>query len=117
MKNDDPSFTALLQRVLQRPITPLTRRILYHAVCVPFRLGLFTLVFWFPQWLHIPARIFSVVAAVRLVLLPPGHQWWSRTWSIVCAIAATLAPTSWVYLPLYISVLGGVLQSFVVRFE
>lgn len=111
--HDDPSFTSLLHSLLGRPITPQLRQTLYYTVCIPFRLSLFTLVALYRDSVHEVVRLVSAFTALRLASLTRGggRQWWNREWLLLCAVMVVVVPTRIIHLPLYLSVLGGLVQS------
>lgn len=97
-----------------------TRRSLYFGVCVPFRLAVIGIIFWFwgPQ-----VRLGVAIACfVSLVRMYPYSSigWWSRLWPTwVAAVCAALLFTRWNALVpwlLVAGVLGGVSQA-VIRFR
>jgi hypothetical protein len=116
MHNDDPTFTSLLEQLFGLPITPNVRRVIYIFVCIPTRILLYALVSMWRRSIHMGVRFVSAATAARLASLPPGRQWWSREWSLACALATVCVPTAFLHFPLFISLCGGIAQSLTVTF-
>ena len=131
--NDDPYFTrtmykiGLLQRGMSARDIVERRRLIYYSICIFVRSALIVTVYYlrnatFVQALVLAGALFGVM---NLGSRSSGTQWWSKKFqlamSIIIAIVVILVyfgrVKSWLIpAAMLVSLLGGVLQSFVVGF-
>jgi len=131
--NDDPYFTRILYRmgVLKRGMSARElvekRRLVYYSICIVVRAALIVTVYhWrnvrFVQLLVLLGALAGVMNLSRRV---DGTQWWSKRFQLMMSIIIVVAVVlvyfgrlkSWVIpAAMLVSLLGGVLQSFVVGF-
>ena len=131
--NDDPYFTRMLYRmgVLKRGMSAHElvekRRLVYYSICIVVRAALIVTVYhWrnarFVQLLVLLGALAGVMNLSRRV---DGTQWWSKRFQLMMSIIIVVVVVlvyfgrlkSWVIpAAMSVSLLGGVLQSFVVGF-
>lgn len=131
--NDDPYFTRMLYRmgVLKRGMSARElvekRRLVYYSICIVVRAALIVTVYhWrnarFVQLLVLLGALAGVMNLSRRV---DGTQWWSKRFQLMMSIILVVAVVlvyfgrlkPWVIpAAMLVSLLGGVLQSFVVGF-
>jgi hypothetical protein len=131
--NDDPYFTRILYRmgVLKRGMSARElvekRRLVYYSICIVVRAALIVTVYhWrnvrFVQLLVLLGALAGVMNLSRRV---DGTQWWSKRFQLMMSIIIVVAVVlvyfgrlkSWVIpAAMLVSLLGGVVQSFVVGF-
>ena len=131
--NDDPYFTrtmykiGLLQRGMSARDIVERRRLVYYGICIFVRLALIVTVYhWrnvrFVQALVLAGALFGVM---NLGSRSSGTQWWSKKFQLVMSIIIAMVVIlvyfgrvkSWVIpAAMLVSLLGGILQSFVVGF-
>ncbi len=131
--NDDPYFTRMLYRmgVLKRGMSARElvekRRLVYYSICIVVRAALIVTVYhWrnvrFVQLLVLLGALAGVMNLSRRV---DGTQWWSKRFQLMMSIIIVVAVVlvyfgrlkSWVIpAAMLVSLLGGVVQSFVVGF-
>jgi len=129
--NSDPDFDKVMGRWFD--ITskdyPSNRKKVYYGVCIWVRLILFTLVFYYRKNKYMPyiLALFSVSSIMHYkeVLMTPGKQWWSKRFDLsiavlllISCVLVILGKINPVVMPLllYSSLLGGILQSFFIKF-
>ena len=131
--NDDPYFTRMLYRmgVLKRGMSAHElvekRRLVYYSICIVVRAVLIVTVYhWrnvrFVQLLVLLGALAGVMNLSRRV---DGTQWWSKRFQLMMSIILVVVIVlvyfgrlkPWVIpAAMLVSLLGGVLQSFVVGF-
>ena len=131
--NDDPYFTRMLYRmgVLKRGMSAHElvekRRLVYYSICIVVRAALIVTVYhWrnarFVQLLVLLGELAGVMNLSRRV---DGTQWWSKRFQLMMSIIIVVVVVlvyfgrlkPWVIpAAMSVSLLGGVLQSFVVGF-
>ena len=131
--NDDPYFTRMLYRmgVLKRGMSAHElvekRRLVYYSICIVVRAALIVTVYhWrnarFVQLLVLLGALAGVMNLSRRV---DGTQWWSKRFQLMMSIILVVVIVlvyfgrlkPWVIpAAMLVSLLGGVLQSFVVGF-
>jgi hypothetical protein len=131
--NDDPYFTRVMYRMglLKRGMTARElverRRLVYYSICIVVRAALIVTVYhwrnaWFVQLLVLLGALVGVMNLSRRVY---GTQWWSKRFQLMMSIILVVAVVlvyfgrlkSWVIpAAMLVSLLGGVIQSFVVGF-
>lgn len=131
--NDDTYFTrtmykmGLLHRGMSASQIVERRRLVYYGICIFFRAALIVTVYhWrnarFVQALVLAGALFGVM---NLGSRTGGTQWWSKKFQLVMSIIIAMVVilvyfgrvNSWVIpAAMLVSLLGGILQSFVVGF-
>ena len=131
--NDDPYFTRVMYRMglLKRGMTARElverRRLVYYSICIVVRAALIVTVYhwrnaWFVKLLVLLGALVGVMNLSRRVY---GTQWWSKRFQLMMSIILVVAVVlvyfgrlkSWVIpAAMLVSLLGGVIQSFVVGF-
>ena len=131
--NDDPYFTRMMYRMglLKRGMSAHElvekRRLVYYSICIVVRAALIVTVYhWrnvrFVQLLVLLGALAGVMNLSRRV---DGTQWWSKRFQLMMSIILVVVIVlvyfgrlkPWVIpAAMLVSLLGGVLQSFVVGF-
>lgn len=129
--NGDPNFNKFLGLFMPENSYnfPAFRRKIFYSTCVPFRIILYTLIFY---WRDQPAVSGLIIAgalfaifnlSMNLAMYGRGNQWWSKIFQLVIAVLLLISAslTYFKKIPdyitpiiLYVSVLGGLVQSFLV---
>ncbi len=123
--NPNTSFNDLIVRLTPKTTNrPLQRKHLYYMVCFFFRLSLYNLVFLFrrEKWVHMVVGIGALLSFLQLYVSDTNNrQWWSKKFQMIMAFLLlftttgfilNLIPNYWTPLLLYLSLFGGLLQSF-----
>jgi len=136
--NSDPIFDKTLSNFtdINSKYYPSFRRNLYYGVCIWVRLLLILLVFYFKDKIWMPYLV-GIICAFTVIRLSKQwnekQQWWSKRWHlVVCFIVFILCVLSIlplntfpvkrktlnVVIPslLLIGLLGGIVQSFFIKF-
>lgn len=131
--NDDPYFTRTMYRLglLKRGMRPKeiveTRKRIYYSICIIVRSLLIALVYYLRDSLVIQLLVLlgAVVGIVNLGNRMTGNQWWSKRFQFIMSvvIAGLVVLTflkkvkAWtIPAAMLFSLVGGILQSFVVGF-
>lgn len=118
--NGDPSFS----RLLGNP-SPATRKQIFYTICIFIRFALYSAVLLGrnQSWVQLIVGIASLFAIITLIpsIKNAGHQWWSKRFQlimsiliIISCIASYLGIVNSITIPiaLYVSLIGGITQSF-----
>ncbi len=124
--NSDPNFNKVLSRWVEP--TPQNRQNIYYMVCIPVRIILYYLVYLYRDHPLTPAivSLFSIMTMTHLYPdLETGKQWWSKRWDYYISLLLVIACIG-VYMKkidsrvmpglLYLSLVGGIVQSLRVEF-
>ena len=131
--NDDPYFTRTMYRLglLRKGMKPEeiveTRKRVYYSICILVRASLIAVVYYLRNSLVIQFLVLlgAVVGIVNLGNRMTGNQWWSKKFqfimSVVIAVLVILTflkkVKAWMIpAAMLFSLVGGILQSFVVGF-
>jgi len=129
--NSDPGFDKIMS--IWFDITsndyPSNRKKVYYGVCIWVRLILFSLVFYYREYKYMPyiLGVFSIFSIIHYKdnIKTAGRQWWSKRFDLTIAILLLISSVlvirgkiDPVFMPviLYTSLLGGVIQSFLIKF-
>ena len=131
--NDDPVFTKLFYKIgmLQKSMSPMEvvsmRMQVYYCVCIIIRAAIVVAIYHWRNSNVMRVLVFvgAMIGVVNLGSRMTGTQWWSKKFqlmmSIIIAIVVILVyfgiVKSWVIpAAMLVSLLGGILQSFLVGF-
>lgn len=131
--NDDPYFTRTMYRIglLRRGMSAEKivdiRRATYYYVCVIIRLVIIAIVYTLRNSIIVQGLVIvgAIVGIVNLGKRYEGNQWWSKKFQLLmsCIIVILVILTflkyveSWtIPMAMAVSLGGGVLQSFMIRF-
>lgn len=131
--NDDPYFTRTMYRLglLKRGMKPKeiveTRKHVYYSICILVRASLISFVYYLRDSLVIQLLVLlgAVVGIVNLGNRMTGNQWWSKKFQFIMSvvIAGLVILTflkkvkAWtIPAAMLFSLVGGILQSFIVGF-
>ena len=129
--NGDPNFNKVLNILTLGNVTPKNRKLIFYGVCIPTRLFIYTLVFFLRNqvWLPYLIALFSLISIFNLSMsvfsTSPQPQWWSKEFQLfiaLCILTVSVLvifkkiPRYWIPLLLFVSLFGGILQSFIVGF-
>ena len=131
--NDDPYFTRTMYRIglLRKGMTAKEivqrRKQVYYSICIIVRALLIAIVYYLRNFLVIQLLVLlgAVVGIINLGNRMDGNQWWSKKFQFVMSIviAGLVIFTflkkvkSWtIPAAMLFSLVGGILQSFVVGF-
>ena len=131
--NDDPYFTRTMYRIglLRKGMTAKEivqrRKQVYYSICIIFRALLIAIVYYLRCSLVIQLLVLlgAVVGIINLGKRMDGNQWWSKKFQFVMSlvIAGLVILTffkkvkAWtIPAAMLFSLVGGILQSFVVGF-
>ena len=131
--NDDPYFTRTMYRIglLRRGMTAEDivnrRRVIYYCVCVVLRVIIIATVYKLRDSRIVQGLVMlgALVGVGNLGGRFEGNQWWSKKFQLLmsCIIVILVILTylkyveSWaIPLAMAVSLVGGVLQSFMIRF-
>ena len=126
--NSDPDFNGVLKHLVA--VTPANRRLVFYMVCIFFRFAIYSLVYVVKEKLYAPYIVggLAAVAVQSLLTGPlPGNQWWSKWFQLAVASAILVTCIARIWYPkevpavimpglLYVSLFGGLAQSFFVTF-
>ena len=129
--NSDPEFDKVMSKwfdIISKDY-PSNRKNVYYGICIWVRLILFSLVFYYREYKYMPyiLALFSVSSIMHYkeVIKTPGKQWWSKRFDLSIAILLLIScvlviggKINPVFMPiiLYTSLLGGIIQSFFIKF-
>ena len=131
--NDDPYFTRTMYRIglLRKGMTAeeivQRRKQLYYSICIIVRALLIAIVYYLRNSLVMQFLVLmgAVVGIVNLGKRMDGNQWWSKKFQFVMSIVITglvvltflKKVKSWtIPAAMLFSLMGGIIQSFVVGF-
>ena len=131
--NDDPYFTRTMYRIglLRKGMTAeeivQRRKQLYYSICIIIRALLIAIVYYLRNSLVMQFLVLmgAVVGIVNLGKRMDGNQWWSKKFQFVMSIVITglvvltflKKAKSWtIPAAMLFSLVGGIIQSFVVGF-
>ena len=131
--NDDPYFTrtmyniGLLQKGMSARDIVERRRLVYYTICIVVRTALIVTVYHWRNVTFVQALVLAgaLMGVMNLGSRSGGTQWWSKKFQLVMSIIIMVVVVlvyfgilkSWVIpAAMLVSLLGGVLQSFVVGF-
>jgi hypothetical protein len=131
--NDDPYFTRTMYRLglLRKGMKPEeiveTRKRVYYSICIIVRASLIALVYYLrnSRIVQLLVLLGAVVGIVNLGNRMTGNQWWSKKFQFIMSvvIAGLVILTflkkvkAWtIPAAMLFSLVGGILQSFVVGF-
>jgi len=131
--NDDPYFTRTMYRLglLKRGMKPKeiveTRKRVYYSICILVRASLISFVYYLRDSLVVQLLVLlgAVVGIVNLGNRMTGNQWWSKKFQFIMSvvIAGLVILTflkkvkAWtIPAAMLFSLVGGILQSFIVGF-
>ena len=131
--NDDPYFIRTMYRIglLRRGMTAEDivnrRRVIYYCVCVVIRLTIIAVVYKLRDNVIVQGLVMAgaLMGVVNLGGRYEGNQWWSKKFQLLmsCIIVILVILTylkyvkSWtIPLAMAVSLAGGLLQSFMIRF-
>lgn len=131
--NDDPSFTTMLYKMgmLRHDMSPkevvAMRMRIYYCVCIIVRAALIVAVYHWRNSSLTRVLVFvgAMLGVINLGRRMVGNQWWSKKFqfimSIIIAVTVILTQLkkigSWsMSAAMLVSLVGGVAQSFAVRF-
>lgn len=126
--NGDKNFNKILEKMLGHPPTPNERNNIYYFVCILLRLSIasFLLICKDRPWIP---YIFLIGSALSIINYYSsgleGDQWWSKRFQLIMAILifstavlqASCNCVNTFILPIlfFISITGGIIQSFIVK--
>ena len=131
--NDDPYFTRTMYRIglLQRGMSAREiverRRLIYYSICIIVRSALIIAVYYLRNMVFVQALVLlgALMGVLNLGNRSGGTQWWSKKFQLMMSIILVVLVVlvyfgrvkSWVIpAAMLVSLLGGILQSFVVGF-
>jgi hypothetical protein len=131
--NDDPYFTRTMYRLglLRKGMKPEeiveTRKRVYYSICILVRTSLISFVYYLRDSLVVQLLVLlgAVVGIVNLGNRMTGNQWWSKKFQFIMSvvIAGLVILTflkkvkAWtIPAAMLFSLVGGILQSFIVGF-
>jgi hypothetical protein len=131
--NDDPYFTRTMYRIglLQRGMSAREiverRRLIYYSICIFVRAALIVTVYYWRNAIFVQTLVLlgALVGVLNLGNRSGGTQWWSKKFQLLMSIIIVIVVIlvyfgrvkSWVVpAAMLVSLLGGILQSFVVGF-
>lgn len=129
--NSDPNFDKVLSKWvdINSKEYPSTRKHIYYGVCIWVRFILYALVFYYRDFKYMPyiVGIFSIISILNLKnsIYDSGRQWWSKKFDLVISIlllfsciGVIMGNVKSIYVPilLYVSLIGGIVQSFLTTF-
>jgi hypothetical protein len=129
--NSDPDFDKIMSKWFDITSNdyPSNRKKVYYGVCIWVRLILFSLVFYYREYKYMRyiLGVFSIFSIIHYKdnIKTAGRQWWSKRFDLTIAILLLISSVlvirgkiDPVFMPviLYTSLLGGVIQSFLIKF-
>ena len=131
--NDDPYFTRMMYRMglLKRGMSAHElvekRRLVYYSICIVVRAALIVTVYHWrnARFVQLLVLLGALVGVMNLSRRVDGTQWWSKRFQLMMSIILVVVIVlvyfgrlkQWVIpAAMLVSLLGGVLQSFVVGF-
>ncbi len=132
--NSDPAFDKIFKKMHSSYSPeidyPTFRKKVYYGVCIWVRLILFTIILYYKdkKWMPYVVGLLSIVSIVNLYPNRDNkQQWWSKKFDLVVSIMIliscvmilvknTRVPTVVVPMLLYMTLLGGIIQSKFITF-
>ncbi len=131
--NDDPYFTrtmyrmGLLKRGMSAKELVERRRFVFYFICIVVRAALIVAVYYWRNVLFVQALVLvgALVGVFNLSSRSGGTQWWSKKFQLIMSVIIVVLVVlvyfrkveSWlVPAAMLFSLLGGILQSFLVGF-
>ena len=131
--NDDPYFTRTLYRIglLKRGMSARElvdhRRLLFYCICIVVRATLIVAVYYWRNVVFVQALVLlgALLGVFNLSSRSGGTQWWSKKFQLMMSVIIVVLVIlvyfgrvkSWVIpAAMLASLLGGILQSFLVGF-
>ena len=131
--NDDPYFTRMMYRMglLKRGMTARElverRRLVFYCICIVVRAAIIVTVYHWRNATFVQALVLvgALMGVLNLGNRSGGTQWWSKKFQLLMSIIIVIVVIlvyfgrvkSWVIpAAMLVSLLGGILQSFVVGF-
>ena len=131
--NDDPYFTRTLYRIglLKRGMSARElvdhRRLLFYCICIVVRATLIVAVYYWRNVVFVQALVLlgALLGVFNLSSRSGGTQWWSKKFQLIMSVIIVVLVIlvyfgrvkSWVIpAAMLASLLGGILQSFLVGF-
>ena len=129
--NSDPNFDKVMSRFFDITASdyPEKRKMVYYTICIWVRLALYTYIYKHKDEKYIPylVGILALGAIVNLQgsITNPGNQRWSKRFDLLISVLLLIScigvvngKIDSVYIPglLYISLIGGIIQSLNVKF-
>jgi hypothetical protein len=129
--NSDPRFDKVMSKFFDITAKdyPSKRKMVYYGICIWVRLALYTYIYYKRDEKYIPYLV-GVLALGAIINLQssldnPGKQWWSKRFDLLISVLLLLScigvvngkvPSVYIPVLLYVSLIGGILQSFAVTF-
>lgn len=129
--NSDPNFDKVMSNFFDITAKdyPSKRKMVYYGICIWVRLALYTFIYYKRDYKYMP-YIVGVLALGTIMNLQssisnPGKQWWSKRFDLLISVLLLLScvgviigkiPSIVMPLLLYLSLFGGILQSFFITF-
>jgi hypothetical protein len=126
--NSDPNFNKILVNVFGNA-EPDTRKKIFYFMCIPIRFILYSLVLYYKDLSILPVviGIIAFFTSIRLSesIIEKGNQWWSKRWQFIISIVLTIVcigvyfnkiDSKSIALVLFISLLGGIIESLFIHF-
>jgi hypothetical protein len=126
--NSDASFNKILVSLIGNS-QPDTRKKIFYFMCIPIRFILYSLVFYYRDLSLLPIviGIIAFITSIRLSesIIEKGNQWWSKRWQLFISIILVFVCIGVYFnkidsrsmgLVLFISLLGGFIESLFVDF-
>ena len=129
--NSDPDFDKVMSKFFDITAKdyPSKRKMVYYGICIWVRLALYTFIYYKRDYKYTP-YIVGVLALGTIMNLQgsisnPGKQWWSKRFDLLISVLLLLScvgvimgkiPSIVMPLLLYLSLFGGILQSFFITF-
>ena len=131
--NDDPVFTTLFYKIgiLQKSMSPkevvAMRMQVYYCVCIIVRAAIVVAIYHWRNSNVVRVLVFvgAIIGMVNLGSRMTGTQWWSKKFQFVMSIIIVLTvifthfkmvDSRAMSIAMLVSLIGGVVQSFVVGF-
>lgn len=126
--NSDAGFNKILLSLIGNS-EPATRKKIFYFICIPVRFILYSLVFYYRDLSLLPIVIGAIAftTSIRLSesIIEKGNQWWSKRWQLFISIILVFVCLG-VYFNkidsrsmsfiLFISLLGGIIESLFINF-
>jgi hypothetical protein len=129
--NSDPNFDKVMSNFFDTTSKdyPSKRKMVYYGICIWVRLALYTLIYYYRDYKYMP-HLVGVLALGSILNLQssiknPGNQWWSKRFDLLISVLLLLScvgviigkiPSVVMPVLLYLSLFGGIIQSFTITF-
>jgi hypothetical protein len=129
--NSDPNFDKFMAKFFDITASdyPSKRRMVFYGICIWVRLALYTFIYYKRDYKYMP-HIVGISALLSIGNLQssisnPGKQWWSKRADLLISVLLLLScvgvimgkvPSIAMPVLLYLSLFGGILQSFFITF-